>query len=195
GMRWVPDRVTASISLPRSYFHWRWRHEQTNGQSPVAANLSPTEAELQRILKATSAEISPRVANLLPPCENPVDRIAQVDVGMHPDPETAASPAAAAAVWHSVSWVPLVSWVGVGVLGCLLWGVVRQWGGARDTAFSETVDPAADEKSPVIQSESYRNKAAEVSGTGQVVMELETRIDSDRDAAVRVLRDWVESAA
>ncbi|MEE3371418.1 MAG: hypothetical protein VX346_18940, partial [Planctomycetota bacterium] len=47
GMRWVPDRVTASISLPRSYFHWRWRHEQTNGQSPVAANLSPTEAELQ----------------------------------------------------------------------------------------------------------------------------------------------------
>ncbi|MBB76287.1 MAG: hypothetical protein CMJ75_17405 [Planctomycetaceae bacterium] len=195
GMRWVPDRVTASISLPRSYFHWRWRHEQINGRSPEAANRSPTVGELRRVLEATSAEISPRVANLLPPCENPADRIAQVDVGMHPDPETAAAPAPAGAVWHSVSWVPLAGWVGVGALGCLLWGAARQWGASRDAAFATTVDPTADEKSPVIQPESYSNQAAEVGGTGQVFRELEARIDSDRDAAVRVLRNWVESAA
>jgi len=47
----------------------------------------------------------------------------------------------------------------------------------------------------VMQADSYSNEAEETSGTTQVVMELETRIVSDRDAAVRVLRNWVESAA
>ena len=63
GMRWVPDRVTASISLPRSYFQRRWRHDQqVNGQPRPAGKRSLTAGELQRVLKATTAEISPRIA-------------------------------------------------------------------------------------------------------------------------------------
>ena len=47
----------------------------------------------------------------------------------------------------------------------------------------------------MVPAESYSNKVEEVSGKAQIVKELETRIDSDRDAVVRVLRNWVEAAA
>ena len=77
----------------------------------------------------------------------------------------------------------------------LVWGAVRQWGVTRDGVFSGTVDRPAGEKLPVMQVDSYSNEAEEASGTTQVVMELETRIVANRDAAVRVLRNWVESAA
>lgn len=196
GMRWVPDRVTASISLPRSYFQRRWRHDQqVNGQPRPAGKRSPTAGELQRVLKATTAEISPRIANLLPPCATPVDRLAQVDVGMHPDPEPPASPRAERAAWYSASWAQLVSWGGAAAFVFLIWGAARQWGGTRDAAFSGTVSPHTEEKTPMVPAESYSNKVEEVSGKAQIVKELETRIDSDRDAVVRVLRNWVEAAA
>ena len=196
GMRWVPDRVTASISLPRSYFHRRWRHDQQINSPPGAVGThGPTAGELEGVRKATAAEISPRVANLLPPCANPADRLAQVDVGMHPDPNPVASAVAAPAAWYALHWVQLVSWAGAGVFVFLVWGAVRQWGVTRDGVFSGTVDRHAGEKLPVMQVDSYSNEAEETSGTTQVVMELETRIVSDRDAAVRVLRNWVESAA
>ena len=196
GMRWVPDRVTASISLPRSYFHRRWRHDQQI-HSPAGAvgKHGPTAGELQGVLKATAAEIGPRVANLLPPCANPADRLAQVDVGMHPDPNPAASAVAVPLAWYVVHWVQLVSLAGAGVFVFLVWGAVRQWGVTRDAVFAGTTDRHAGEKSSVIEADSYSNEAAGTSGTAQVVMELETRIVANRDAAVRVLRNWVESAA
>ena len=196
GMRWVPDRVTASISLPRSYFHRRWRHDQRINSPPGAVGKhGPTAGELQGVLKATAAKIGPRVANLLPPCANPADRLAQVDVGMHPDPNPAASAVAEPVAWYALHWVQLISWAGAVVFVCLIWGAVRQWGVTRDAVFAGAVDPHAGEKLPVIQADSYSNETEETSETAQVVMELETRIGSDRDAAVRVLRNWVESVA
>ena len=196
GLRWVPDRVTASISLPRSYFQRRWQHDaHIDGGERQAGKRQATARELQRVMEATTAEISSRVANLLPPCANPADRLSQVDVGMHPDPDTGQLTRDERVAWYSASWVQPATWGSVGILALLTLVAVWHWDGIREWAFARTVEPKSREKLPITQAEDFVNSFEDAGGTARVVRELETRIHSDRDAAVRVLRNWVESAA
>ena len=158
-----------------------------------SAGRRPTPEALKLATATLAAEIGPRVANLLPRGEDGVDRLAQVDVGMHPDPAppvVAASPnTAVGEVTNGVRFGGWMLLVAVGLLA-LIW--VRPWGSVVGWRARVPVEHAPLDELPRAPVAARPNAA---DGAERAADELAARIQTDRDTAVHVLRHWVDSAA
>jgi flagellar biosynthesis/type III secretory pathway M-ring protein FliF/YscJ len=192
----IPNRVTASIGIPRGYYVklWHDRHYGADVQTapePDAAQLATIEQDVQQKIKSL-------VVNLLPRqqlAEDPFDLVTVVtNEELRPEAVPAPRLADTIAGWLAAHW-QTVALVCFGVFGLImLRGAIRNvasFGSARDESLSRAYtrghDDARDETTvdPKSQHLPFGTTDSDLRN------ELTGLVKEDPQAAVNVLKSWI----
>jgi flagellar M-ring protein FliF len=198
----VPERVTASIDVPASYFVKVWH--QRNPPAAGAAPKEPDAADLKKIETEETDRIKDAVVNLLPPVALGKEPYPLVAVTTYTDlpstPIVDATLGQQASTWFAENWrtlgMFLVGFVGLLMLrGMLKSGappepVPAQAAHAPASSSGEAEEDDADKPEQILQ---MRRKLS--SQGPNLREELRQLVKDDPDAAANVLRGWIGDAA
>ncbi|MBC8354135.1 MAG: hypothetical protein H8E66_19255 [Planctomycetes bacterium] len=205
----VPNLVTVSVSIPKSYFKEVWRQ-----QNPVLEGEEPTEpsaAELQAIETQEFATVQDAVTPLIPkapPGEDSFPRVKVTSYTSLPMPAPSApSLAANAGAWFASNWQTIA------MLGVALFGVVFLRGmvqSANDSALAavEAKNESARRMAELNQGDSDNGDGDDDESTSfgnslrgrfdssgrSLRDELTELVREDPDAAATVLQNWITEA-
>ncbi len=202
----APTLVTASISLPKSYYRKLWAQENR----PIAGSKpkEPTANDLAGIEKSVAATIEEIVVHVLPPMPAGENPFPQVKVASYTDLPTSApeepSFADTGMAWFADNWQTL-GMFGVGLMSLLMF---------RSMIKSATPAPVAESASLAARPESEHHSIDEAnpdeedeeeaaaalprrasSGAPDLRSELSLLVKEDPDAAANILRSWIGDAA
>ena len=197
----MPQRVTASIDVPVSYFAKIWR--QANPPAAGQPAKEPDAAELKKIEMQEKDRIKEAVVNLLPSPPLGKEPYPLVTVTTYTDipttPPAAESLAEQASTWFASNWRTLgmfaMALVGIGMLRGMLRSSTppAPLPSQSETTSHEPVESAqaeADQPEPILK---MRRK---LSNKGPNLREeLRQLVKDDPDAAANVLRGWIGDAA
>jgi flagellar M-ring protein FliF len=210
----TPERVTASIGIPASYFLKVWR--QANPVLPGEAAKEPDVNELKRIETQEVERVKEAVVNLLPPVplgKEPYPLVTVTSYTDIPGTPPAVTPwAALAQDWLADNWRTLAM-LGLAATGLLmLRGMLRaatpneagtntadniaaqgNGTGAANGAAASGSAPSEDEEEA---RESVLVMKRRLSTRGPNLREeLRVLVNEDPDAAANVIRGWIGDAA
>jgi flagellar M-ring protein FliF len=194
----VPTMVTATVTIPRSYFRKVWKQEQIAAGTEDPGD--PDDTQTTEVESRIIPQIEEQIANTLPPLEAGEDKFPLVEVGTYEDipieePEPP-SIATIAFTWFSDNWKTL-GLFGIGVISLF---ILRSM--LKAPAFQPPVQaPAAEiseaeEEDEEMEEEpqAMLNRKAQPSGIS-LREELISMVREDPDAAANVLRTWIGDAA
>ncbi|QDU93976.1 hypothetical protein [Lignipirellula cremea] len=197
----TPERVTASIDVPQSYFHKIWMRDNppVEGEEPK----TPQPTDLKKIEEGVIKKIEESIVNLLPSVPPGVDPYPQVVVTTYPDMPIAAPPAedmvAQATTWLGGNW-RTVGMILFGLFGLMmLRSMVRSAAPepSEEEAAARLSDPAAegDEDDDEEKEETNELKRRFEQGGPNLRSDLTQLVTDDPDAAAAVLSKWIGDAA
>ena len=197
-----PTTVTATVSIPRSYFTkvWRERNPPANGEEPG----TPTENDLKEIENEIIPKVEEKVVQALPLVAPGEDQYDQVEVSSYDDlpvpPLEPPSMPSIVMTWFSDNWKTLGLFaVAVGSL-FVLRGMVRAAMSAASAAVPEPTPqdiPAGEpdtEEEGTDEEMAMLNRRTQPKGT-TLHAELTSMVREDPDAAANILRTWIGDAA
>ncbi len=192
----TPTRVTASVSIPNSYFEniGRKLHPTKEGEEPA----TPEKAQLDQIRAEETAKIAKHVANILPPAEGVSDPLELVNVSVFPDLPAEKPPAPSlgggALVWLGQYWSTLA------MVGLALFSLVM----LRSMVRAAPTGPGQPEALRIVPMDTNEADAAAAAaaarasrlgrftGSGPSLRdELSDLVREDPDAAANILRTWI----
>jgi flagellar M-ring protein FliF len=197
----APNYVTASVSVPSSYYEkiWRQKNPTPEGEAPK----TPDPTDLVRIEEEVKARIEEEVVQLLPKLSAGEDPYPLVQVTTYqdfaPPPATEASIANKAFTWLGGNWQTLAMTL-VGLFSLLIVrGMIRS---VQPAPPPESVAAAAQAAASGEGTEEPSASMAEgvlrrrLHSTGPSLREeLTDMVREDVDAAANVLRNWIGDAA
>jgi len=201
----TPNRVTASIDVPQSYFEKIWRRD-----NPIVEGEEPKEPEpidLKKIEETVKKKIEESVVGLLPSVPAGVDPYPQVVVTTYPDmkiempPEEALS--ATAMSWFAENWRTL-GLMGFGLFGLvMLRSMVRPRPSDSPTPEAGSVrlsdaddDEEEGETAGKTEAEISELKKRRFQTSGPNLRnDLTDLVAEDPDTAAAVLSKWIGDAA
>ncbi len=192
--------VTATISLPKSYFRQVWALDPKNKPKEGEEPKDPPAAELLTIEKEITEQIKNKVVHVLPQMDVGESPFPQVEVSSYEDiPLPVREPpsmASSALAWFSRNWQTF----GLFAVGLFSLLVLR----SMIRATTPTVESATPSATPQIAQEEEGEEPEEppailhrrAAPTGASLREeLTAMVHEDPDAAANVLRTWIGEAA
>ncbi|MBN2477096.1 MAG: hypothetical protein JXB62_20985 [Pirellulales bacterium] len=186
----TPERVTAAIGIPSSYFEKLWREENppAEGEEPK----QPTQQDLQTVLSRETPKIQQYVAKVLPPPTGVTDLSELVTVAMFQDiapPEIPGPTASETAVtWFGEYWTTL------GMIGLALFSlmILRSMVRSGPTGAEVSTPVHHEEEDEVSEEEAVLRRLGRFTGTGKSLRdELSELVEEDPDAAANILKTWI----
>jgi len=197
----VPTKVTATVSIPKSYFK-----KVVDGQLPEGTTLADLQPEVlsKELLEAENnviRQIEDKVVKTLPPLAAGEDQYPRVEVSSYQDlPEALPQPPTisyTAWLWFSENWKTLglfaIGLVSLFVLRSMLRSVTPKVTAApAEEAIADT--DATDEQSEEEEIPAILHRRSPATGL-TLREELISMVREDPDAAANVLRNWIGDAA
>jgi|GEM_PF-3500645 len=173
---YTPDRITVSISIPRTWYEQLW--QQRNPSEQGQAVRKPSNLEVSMLAQDENAKLRAAVAQVIPGCTDPTTAAQRISVNWFErlTPVSDVRPAPGALAW-------LAPYSGaIGIVSMLVAGVLILGPMFRSKPKDEP-GPAGP-RLGVIGAET----------TAAVRAELAQMVESDPAAAARILRDWLGKA-
>jgi len=201
----VPNRVTASIDVPESYFVKIWARDNPTAEGEEPAK--PEELELKKIEEGVRKKIEESIVGLLPSVPLGDDPYPQVVVTTYPDmpiiPPAAATMGDKAFTWLGLNWQTLaLSIFGLVSLfmfrGMLKGGGSNDGGDAADSPIELAENEGADSADGEVSTEEKKEnelKRKFQKKDGNLRDDLAELVSEDPDAAASVLSKWIGDAA
>jgi flagellar M-ring protein FliF len=192
----VPQHVTASISVPSSYYAkvWREQNPAAEGQKPPA----PDPAALQKIEIEVKQRIEEDIIQLLPQPAKGESPYPLVKVTTYqdltPPPTEAPGVATTAFTWLGGSWRTLAMTLVALASLLMLRGMIRADRATRADTASATPS-AANERTDLQPPTEPILKRPSRPSSATMREELIALVNEDPDAAANVLRNWISEAA
>ncbi len=196
----VPTTVTATVSVPRSYYRQLWKQDPKNATPPGEEPKEPSDAELGPLETMIKEQIESKVAHVLPPMAAGDSPFKQVEVSTYGDLPVPSleepSLAASTLAWFADNWQTL-GLFGVGVTSLLfLRSMIRSATPAAASAAPAAAPQTTQEEEEEAQEEApaILHRRTRTTG-GSLRDELTAMVREDPDAAANVLRTWIGDAA
>lgn len=196
----TPQKASVSVGVPESYYKTIWAK-----RNPVAAGGQPKEMtynDFTTLQSEVETEITNRIYPLLPDTQSGVDRRDYIVVRTDFDPP-AVAPAAADTMAGVLAWLS-TNWPTFGMIFLGLFGLMMM----RSMVNSAMASSAAVNNAPTLAEsksnagggaateteEEKARRSFEAAGPN-LRDELADLVDSDPEAAAKVLRQWIGEAA
>ncbi len=192
----IPQRVSASIGVPESYFIdiWRQRNPTAEGEEPK----KPDDAALTQIRTAQLAVIQSHVLGVLPPVDGLADPKELVTVTpfadlpeiVIPEPEMSEN----ALVWLGQYWSTL-GMIGLALISLKMLRTMIKSAPISAAPPSDAVTVKIGKGEPKDAEEEIADRLGRFSGSGRSLRdEVSDLVNEDPEAAANILKTWIGAA-
>jgi hypothetical protein len=167
----APARVTVSVSIPRGYYEQLWRQRHAADADEIDRRV-PAE-EVNALAAEENQKLRAAVAQVIPGCSDPGVAAQRISVNLFERLTPTSEPRTPA--WLAKANSPAV--VGLGTLVLVILWLAASW-------LRPKTPPA----------ESPRLNVVDADGVRAAKIQLAQMVESDPQAAAKILRDWLAKA-